>query len=150
MPVPKLRLDGMKTFAETLRKKQKVMNEYRIVFIHWMRRSTENIAKFIVAEAKRNAPVDTGTLRSRIDFKVEKYNHMELGIYEDADHPPTTNISKWTNKVRSPSERYGYFVHKYHKTKAGFLQDAIDDHAHRLLFARVSEFHADYFGQLSE
>lgn len=143
-----VRMDNVGGFKQLLSARQKKLKDYRIVFIATMKRKMVEIGRFVVAEAKRNAPVDTGTLRSRVDYKVEMWNHLSFGIYEDSTHPPTANISRWTGKVVPANKNYAMAVHETHKTKAHFLTNAINLHAKRRLFMAIAEFHADYFGKV--
>jgi len=144
--MPKLRLD-VDHLAESLREEARLMTNYRIVFYRWMKIRMQEIAKFVQTEARRNVPIDTGTLKSRIDYKVEEWNTLEMGIYEDSAHPPTANVSRWTGRVRRADEEYGWYVERYHKTKAGFLTEPFFDHAERLIHKAVDEFNEDYFGK---
>ena len=142
--IPKYRIN-VNSFKKYLEKKSEQLKNYRLVFYNQTKRRLNEIAREIVRLARLDAPMDTGTLRTRIDYKQLRWNQIQFGIYEDASHPPTANISRYTGKVRRADEVYGYYVHENHKTKAGFLYNNVDEHYARLVKEFIRDFNDDYF-----
>lgn len=148
-----VKITGTQGYKKNLKKFHDALEDYRIVLINVMTKEMHRIGLLIRTEARRRLlpngyGLDTGTLRSRVDYKVMAWNEMQVGIYEDAAHPPTGNISKYTGKRRSTSDKYANKVHSRHPRVKGFLQQTVDIYAQKELERSISTFIKDYKGKL--
>ena len=110
--------------------------------------------------ARRGAPIDTGTLRKRIDMKVEGWNLAWIGVmephmtkfYDSNLHAPTANISKYTGRVvpefeissetgRAIGHRYAYKVHK----NQPFLNHIVKEEFNKRMLIGMGRFNKKQF-----
>lgn len=139
------------TLAQFISRKVKKLTEYKDLFQMLIKTEQIKLARELVKFMKADFPsnrVDTGTMRKRIDSKVEDWDRVVFGIFEpnsefynSSKHKPTGNISKYTGKVIPEGKSYAKYPYK---TMSPFIKSIVERMYFKELSKRVRKINKKY------
>jgi len=119
----------------------------------------ESASIIIQTIARRNAPVDTGTMRKRIDYKIVGWHTAYIGVFEPhmrrfytEAHTPTNVPSRYTGEVvpefrinpqtgRSVGHRYAWVVER----NQPFLNHVVKEQFAKRMLIGMGRFNKKHF-----
>lgn len=135
--------------AKWLSESQKNLKDFRITFISQTKIFMDELGKKVSLLAKTESPVDTGTMRKRVDYKILLWNRIIFGIfeptskyYDSARHYPTNEfMHKYSGWKPSPLVKV-YAQYPYDKNP--FFNKIIEDVVNKEMKDFVKEFMKKY------